>query len=451
MAASNCKTPANPAISLSIIFGIFQVPFAPDRQGAAPTTPKQELQHDHQQDAPSGRGSSFFAGPSPDGDNSFSHIDYVANYVADSMAGGGGEAGKPRGEPSFWDGSGGRGSSSDAYAYAYDKQLDERAPISVLPSSPAWSAEDDVNRGTGVRRRLSPRAAGGGGAYGAGGTSPRGGGGMSPRAGGGVSPRAGGGVSPRAGGVFSPRAVAGGGARSPRRAGGGAGWAQPIMSPRKREYGGGAGRGNQRSLARAFSEEGSAAAAAAGERGTAADACAGPAHRGTRELRIDVGAAEEHKTVIVAAAGAGGGTVGAGAPPPVSPMNNAHARAKTPLAGAPAEAGTRPKVGVASAVPEAAAAEKQEEAAAAAAAAAETLATESTLRQVGLRCSTPLYDRGRNMLGRAGEGGSRDGDEDGQGAPLPPTEKRGGGGLQGGFGGRSGSSVGCIAVYACFW
>ena len=400
---------------------VFQVPFAPDRQSAAPTTPKQGQQQ-QQQDAPSGRGSSFFAGPSPDGDNSFSHIDYVANYVADSMAGGG-EAGKPSGGPSFWDGSLGGGSGSDAY----DKQRDERAPISVLPASPAWSADDDVNRGTGVRRRVSPRAAAGGAAHGAGG--------MSPRAAGGMSPRAGGGMSPRAAGMLSPRGAAGGGAdgggaRSPRRPS--AGWAQPMVSPRRRDHGSGSvggsgGGGNQhelRPLALAFSEDGGAAG------GTAAAGPAGaPRRQGTRELRIDVGDAEEEqrRTFVGGRAGPAVGAY-AGAAPPASPMNNARARAATPLAGgAGAREAGKKKVAAAWA---AAAAAAEEAAAAAEAAGAEAAAvTESTVHPVGLRCSSPLYDRGRNMLGSAGGGGGGgDREGDGQAAPtLPPTERRGGG------------------------
>ncbi|CAM9507030.1 unnamed protein product, partial [Scytosiphon promiscuus] len=134
------------------------VPFPSDRRGANPTTPKQGPQ-----EFPSGgRGSSFLAGPSPDGDNSFSHIDYVASYVAEGKTPLAAAAAAP-GAPPPHDGEpppGGSGAVDPREAF--DRQRDERAAISVLPSSPAaWSAEEDVNRGTGVRRRVSPRAAAG--------------------------------------------------------------------------------------------------------------------------------------------------------------------------------------------------------------------------------------------------------------------------------------------------
>ncbi|CAN0088251.1 unnamed protein product, partial [Ectocarpus sp. 13 AM-2016] len=140
---------------------ISPVPFASDKRStAAPTTPKQgssrrrrrqqQQQRDGDEDPPSGRGSSFFAGPSPDGlDNSFSHIDYVAGFVADGIAAAAVGGGSDRKEAA---------AAAAAAAAAFERQRDERAAISVLPASPAWSADDDVNRGTGVRRRVSPRA-----------------------------------------------------------------------------------------------------------------------------------------------------------------------------------------------------------------------------------------------------------------------------------------------------
>ncbi|CAM9685902.1 unnamed protein product, partial [Ectocarpus sp. 8 AP-2014] len=337
---------------------ISPVPFASDKRStAAPTTPKQgssrrrrrqqQQQRDGDEEPPSGRGSSFFAGPSPDGlDNSFSHIDYVAGFVADGIAAaavGGGSGRK------------------EAAAAAFERQRDERAAISVLPASPAWSADDDVNRGTGVRRRVSPRASAAAAAAAA------------------------------AGAAAGAGAGGGGGGRSPRW---GAGW-EPIPSPKRRgsPSGGDAGNDQLRPLALAFSDETTGAAPAASPSRRAA----------AKELRIDVGIVRQGSAF--ANGGGDGGALAAKASP----------RAKTPLAGAN----------------KARASPLAESAAAAAAAgnnaAEEAVSTEEdTESQVGLRCSAPIYDRGRNLLGNKepGEGGES-ARAAAAAAAQAPTEKRG--------------------------
>ena len=72
------------------------------------------------------------------------------------------------------------------------------------------------------------------------------------------------------------------------------------------------------------------------------------------------------------------------------------------------------------------------------------IATEVVVRQLGLKCSTPIYDRGRNLLGNVS--GSRDGrDGQRQQAAAPSGDK------SGGTAGEGGSTV--VLMFSCvpFW
>lgn len=374
----------NRALPAPARFCFPQVPFASsDKRTPNPTTPKQEF--------PSGgRGSSsFFAGPSPDGDNnnSFSHIDYVASYVAEGKAPPDDRSPVPRGY--------GGGVGVDPRE-AFDRQRDERAAISVLPSSPAaWSAEDDVNRGTGVRRRVSPRAA--------------------------------------AGRAAAATAAAGGaGGRSPRRASAAAaGWAQAqaqaqvqVVSPARRQSTN-AGNNDEsaglRPLALAFSDEIAAPAAAAavapGGRGKAGgrEAAAG---RGARAKNAGVAATSAAASAAAPAAAALCGRAAKDSPA-TSPAKVCGPDTTIGGGGAKGTAMSSPP-----AVVDADSASTTTTTTAGKALTVDTRAEAAPTRQVGLKCSTPLYDRSRNMLGDAQQGGVGRAEQEGQ-VVQPVTEKQG--------------------------
>lgn len=228
----------------------------------------------------------MFATPSPKAAPLDAEVDSVRGRVNDSAAPQAGGKKAPLAATSSWE---------------------EARPLDVVPSSPKWSVEDaDFNRGTGVRRRLSPRA----------------------------------------------------GTSSPSRA---AGWAAP--SPPSRQ---------ELLHTHRHGEEGEDEDADE-ERLRPLDlSLRGDSQREEiGELRIDVpegefargaGSAERLDSLLC-----------------ISPIR-VSTGAKTPLAGARRAGVAKPfEVG-----PNDADAD---------------VATQATTRAVGLRCSSPIYDRGRNLLG----------------------------------------------------
>lgn len=258
------------------------------------TTPKRRGRHDEFL----GRDPSFFAAPSPDGDQLVSLDEERLGSAADRTATEG-----ERGEVSadtFWD--------------------DVAANREMVSTSPAWSVEADVHRGTGVRRRISPRAGG----------------------------------------------------RSPR---GGAGWA-PASPPRQEEYAGGDDRLRPRTLT--FPDE-----APLGQ---------------SNELIVDARAGEERGGTGVAEE-----TMELERAWSASPMN-VSAEAPTPLAGEGGAAGVAAAGGTATKGAEAG------------------VITEAVVRPMGLRCSSPIYNRGKNMLGTSEEPSREE-----QVSTSPRGKHRGGG------------------------
>lgn len=289
-------------------------------------------------------------------------------------AGGGGDGGG-----AFWNNGSGVGDAYNGNNQRLERGQRGHAALSVLPLSPAWSAEDDVNRGTGVRRRVSPRASAGAGVSG----------------------------------------------RSPRR---GAGWASPLspmspmspVPPNRREVGGGNGGGGGgggkelRPLALAYSEDEPAAVATA----TAVSPVPhGRDARSKNHFRPGVGttatvAIEETggRGVVAAAAAAGKGQGQAGGT--CSPVRAPRRASKTLLA-AGANKNNSNEAAAEVATPKAAPAVAEATTGGEEDAGVENvnIAEEVTVRRVGLRCSAPIYDRSRNMLGSSGADGGGDGRE----------------------------------------
>ena len=146
--------------------------------------------------------------------------------------------------------------------------------------------------------------------------------------------------------------------------------------------------------------------------------CVNRGTKGNRDLKIDVRAVEEE------ARGDCGGMIG-DASSDCSAMN-VFAEAETPLAGAGRAAVAAATAAAAVAGVSAAEAEEVTEASMRVGAGGmddevANIATEVVVRQIGLKCSTPIYDREKNLLGNVE--GSRNGQRQ---AAAPSRDNSGG-------------------------
>lgn len=292
---------------------ICQAPLPADGLNPAPLTPKRGVRREDSL----GQASSYCAAPSPDGDHllsvnitpASSSIDDIVSQTCRILAGQGTATVAAPDTPgsvgagTFW------GDPADS---SNEERLVDEHVLENVPASPVWP---DMQGGTGVRRRISPRA----------------------------------------------------GNRSPRR---GVGWS-PISPPRQAVSVERGGRSTPQTLA--FDDETS------------------PRGRFC-ELRIDVGARDEKSVTGVL-----GGLLH-------SSSENVFAEAETPLAGAgrakaAAAAGAVVAVGATGTAGTPGVSKV-----------VHTDVDEMAVRQVGLKCSSPIYDRGKNLLGssHSPKGGERE-------------------------------------------